>query len=274
MKLTKQEQDMLEGKEGEGVRKAMEILTALGEIYGAKDMVPVTSSQVSGVSYKNLGDAGLEFLQDWADKGARIRIPTTLNPAGADIERWKELGISEHFAKKQKELIDAYAAMGITPTCTCTPYMVGNAPKYGDHIAWSESSAVCYENSIMGARTNREGGPSALAAAITGRTPNYGLHLDANRKASLVVDVECELKDHADYGALGYAAGKKAGTNIPYFYFRKNKKHTPDHLRTLGATMAAAGSVALFHIDGTTPEAKETEHDTILCREDHNQRPA
>jgi len=102
MKLTKQEQDMLEGKEGEGVRKAMEILTALGEIYGAKDMVPVTSSQVSGVSYKNLGDAGLEFLQDWADKGARIRIPTTLNPAGADIERWKELGISEHFAKNKK----------------------------------------------------------------------------------------------------------------------------------------------------------------------------
>jgi len=114
--------------------------------------------------------------------------------------------------------------MGITPTCTCTPYMVGNAPKYGDHIAWSESSAVCYENSIMGARTNREGGPSALAAAITGRTPNYGLHLDANRKASLVVDVECELKDHADYGALGYRQPEKRPEQIyPISNFRKNK---------------------------------------------------
>jgi hypothetical protein len=257
MNLTVEEQDMLAGKHGEGIRKAMEILVALGEIYGARDMVPITSSQVSGVSYKNLGDAGLEFLQDWAAKGARVIVPTTLNPAGVDIECWKALGISEGFAKKQKELIDAYVAMGIAPTCTCAPYMAGNAPKYGDHIAWSESSAVCFENSVMGARTNREGGPSALAAAIAGCTPRYGLHLDANRKASLVVEVECELKDHADYGALGYVIGKKAGTKVPYFYFKKNKNIRSDHLRTLGATMAAAGSVALYHVDGVTPEAKK-----------------
>ncbi len=159
--------------------------------------------------------------------------------------------------KKQKDLIDAYVEMGVTPSCTCAPYMTGNAPKFGDHIAWSESSAVAYENSVMGARTNREGGPSALAAAIAGCTPRYGLHLDANRKASLVVDVECELKDHANYGALGYIIGKKSGTKIPYFYFKKNKKISSDHLRTLGATMAAAGSVALYHVDGITPkEAK------------------
>lgn len=256
MNLTKQERDMLEGKLGEGIQKAMEILVALGEIYGARDMVPITSSQVSGVSYKNLGDAGLEFLQDWAARGARVIVPTTLNPAGTDIDCWEKLGISEGFAKKQKELIDAYVSMGITPTCTCAPYMVGNAPKYGDHIAWSESSAVAYENSVMGARTNREGGPSALAAAIAGCTPRYGLHLDANRKSSLVVCVECMLKDPADYGALGYIVGKKAGTKVPYFYFSKNKKIPSDHLRTLGATMAAAGSVALYHVDGITPEAK------------------
>ena len=256
MNLTNEEQDMLAGKHGEGIQKAMEILVALGQIYGARDMVPITSSQVSGVSYKNLGDAGLEFLQDWAAKGARVIVPTTLNPAGVDIENWKALGISAEFAKKQKELIDAYVAMGITPTCTCAPYMTGNAPKFGDHIAWSESSAVSYENSVMGARTNREGGPSALAAAITGCTPRYGLHLDANRKASLVIDVECELKDHADYGALGYIIGKKAGTKVPYFYFKKNKNIRSDYLRTLGATMAAAGSVALYHVDGVTPEAK------------------
>jgi len=256
MNLTNEEQDMLVGKHGEGIQKAMEILVALGQIYGARDMIPITSSQVSGVSYKNLGDAGLEFLQDWAAKGARVIVPTTLNPAGVDIENWKALGISAEFAKKQKELIDAYVAMGITPTCTCAPYMTGNAPKFGDHIAWSESSAVSYENSVMGARTNREGGPSALAAAITGCTPRYGLHLDTNRKASLVIEVECELKDHADYGALGYIIGKKAGPNVPYFYFRKNKNIRSDCLRTLGATMAAAGSVALYHVDGVTPEAK------------------
>ena len=105
MNLTNEEQDMLVGKHGEGIRKAMEILVALGEIYGARDMVPITSAQVSGVSYKNLGDAGLEFLQDWAAKGARVIVPTTLNPAGVDIENWKALGISAEFAKKQIKLI-------------------------------------------------------------------------------------------------------------------------------------------------------------------------
>lgn len=195
-------------------------------------------------------------MQDWASKGARVRVPTTLNPAGTDIENWKALGISEEFAKKQTMLIDAYKAMGISASCTCAPYMVGNAPKYGDHAAWSESSAVSFINSVMGARTNREGGPSALAAAITGRTPRYGLHLDANRKAGLVVDVVCELKDYSDYGALGYIVGKKAGNLVPYFYFKKNKKIKSDYLRTLGATMAAAGSVALFHVHDVTPEAK------------------
>ncbi|MBN2251992.1 MAG: aconitase X catalytic domain-containing protein [Candidatus Altiarchaeota archaeon] len=257
MNLTTEEQAMLEGKEGAGVQKAMEILVALGEIYGARDMVPIASSQVSGVSYKNLGDAGLEFLQDWAEKGARVRVPTTMNPAGVDVELWKKLGISREFAEKQKELIRAYTDMGVAPSCTCTPYMAGNAPKYGEHIAWSESSAVCHANSILGARTNREGGPSALAAAIAGRTPRYGLHLDANRKASLVVEVECELGDYADYGALGYMIGRKAGNRIPYFIFKKNRKIKTDCFKTLGATMAAAGSVALYHVHGVTPEAKK-----------------
>jgi len=257
MNLTVEEKDMLSGKEGPGVQKAMEILVALGEIYGARQMIPITSSQVSGVSYKNLGDAGLEFLQEWAAKGARVRVPTTLNPAGVDIEKWKELGISQKFAEKQIELMAAYAAMGIAASCTCTPYMIGSAPKYGEHIAWSESSAVCHANSILGARTNREGGPSALAAAIAGRTPNYGLHLDANRKATLVVEVECEMKDYADYGALGYIVGKKAGNKVPYFIFKKNKKIKTDCFKTLGATMAAAGSVALYHVHGVTPEAKK-----------------
>lgn len=257
MDLTKQERLMLEGREGEGVAKAMEILVALGEIYGAERLIEIKSAQVSGVSYKNLGDAGLDFLKDWAAKGARVRVNTTLNPAGVDIENWKSLGISEKFAKKQIELINAYRAMGITPSCTCAPYMTGNAPKYGEHVAWSESSAVSYVNSVMGARTNREGGPSALAAAITGRTPRYGLHLDANRKAELLIDVECDMKDAADYGALGYIIGKKAGNKVPYFYFKKEKRIDPDCLRTLGATMAAAGSVALYHVDGVTPEAKK-----------------
>jgi len=246
---------MLSGKEGVGVHKAMEILVALGDIYGAEKMVAIKSAQVSGVSYKNLGDAGLGFLQDWAAKGAHVRVPTTMNPAGIDIEIWKRLGISKEFAEKQIELLEAYKSMGVSSTCTCAPYLIGNVPKFGEHLAWSESSAVCYANSVLGARTNREGGPSALAAAIAGVTPMYGLHLDEMRKANLVIDVECELADYADYGALGCIVGKKAGNSVPYFHFKKNKRIDGDSLKTLGATMAATGSVALYHAHGVTPEA-------------------
>jgi predicted aconitase len=257
MKLTKTEKDMLEGKRGEGIQKAIEILYALGEIYGAEKMVAVKSAQISGVSYKNLGDAGLEFLEEWAKKGAKVRIPSMMNPAGVDIENWEKLGISNGFAEKQIKLIKAYQKMGVTASCTCTPYLIGNKPGYGDHIAWSESSAVSYANSVLGARTNREGGPSALAAAITGVTPEYGYHLDRNRKANIFVEVKCPVKDIADFGALGVIVGIKAGSKIPYYKFKDKKKIPLGNLKTLGASMAAAGAVALYHIEGVTPEAKK-----------------
>jgi hypothetical protein len=126
MRLNPEEQAMLAGDLGSGVQKAMEILTALGTIYAAEDLVPVTSVQVAGVSYKNLGEAGLEFLVEWAAQGARVRVPTTLNPAGLDLERWGELGFDAEFAERQTRVIQAFAAMGIRATCTCTPYFVGN----------------------------------------------------------------------------------------------------------------------------------------------------
>ena len=256
MDLTKQEQLMLDGEEGEGVEKAMEILAALGEIYGAGGMIKIESAQVSGVSYKNLGDAGLEFLTDWARKNARVRVKTTLNPAGVDIENWRVLGISEEFTNKQRMVLDAYTRMGVIPSCTCTPYLIGNLPRFRDHISWSESSAVSYANSVLGARTNREAGVSALAAAVTGRTPYYGYHLDVNRKADFVVEVECSMNDFSDYGALGYMVGKEIGNSVPYFKFKRNEVINPDELKTLGASMAASGAVALYHVHGVTPEAE------------------
>lgn len=254
MELTKEEQSMLDGEEGEGVQKAMEILLALGKIYDAGRFIPVKSAQVAGVSYKNLGDAGLEFLEDWANKGAKVRIPTTLNPAGIDIENWKRLGISKEFAEKQIRVIEAYKRMGIQPSCTCTPYLAGNLPKQGEHVAWSESSAVSYANSVIGARTNREGGPSALAAAITGRTPAYGIHLDENRKPNLLVEVKCDLNSISDFGALGYIIGKEKGNSIPYF--KGIMEADSDSLKGLGAAMAASGAVALYYVEGITPEVK------------------
>jgi len=255
MRLTNEEQAMLAGEFGPGVQKAIEIVVALGKIYGAEDLVPVTSVQVSGVSYKNLGEAGLEFLQDWADQGGKVRVPTTLNPAGLDLARWAELGFSADFALKQDLVIQAFKAMQIQPTCTCTPYLVGNQPGFGEHLAWAESSAVSFANSVLGARTNREGGPSALAAAITGRTARYGLHLPANRRAQLVVDVQCPILTPADFGALGVMVGKKARNRIPYFRNLAVPSPIADYLKALGSAMAASGAVALYHIEGVTPEA-------------------
>ena len=245
---------MLAGEAGAGVQKAIEIVVALGQIYGAADLVPVASVQVSGVSYKNLGEAGLEFLQEWVAQGAQARVPATLNPAGMDRLAWREMGFSEEFARRQEAVIAAYEALGITPTCTCTPYLVGHVPRLGQHLAWAESSAVSYANSVLGARTNREGGPSALAAAITGRTARYGLHLDGNRQATTIVEVHCPITSETDLGALGYRVGRQVKNGVPYFRFADWRLDIQD-LKVLGAAMAASGAVALYHVEQVTAEA-------------------
>ncbi len=256
LRLTDEEQAMLAGQAGPGVQKAMEIVVALGQIYGARDLVPVSSVQVAGVSYKNLGEAGLEFLEEWAAQGARARVPATLNPAGLDLESWRELGFSEAFARSQQRVIAAYEALGVAPICTCTPYLVGHQPQFGQHLAWAESSAVSYANSLLGARTNREGGPSALAAAMSGRTARYGLHLDENRLATVRVDVQVDIKTESDLGALGYQVGGLVKNGVPYFRF--GQPPGPDwEWKALGAAMAASGAVALFHVEGVTPEAQK-----------------
>ena len=261
MHLTSLEEKMLAGEEGYAVQKNMQILTALGDIFGADKMIPVSSVQVAGVSYYNLGDAGLEYLETLADKGAKTRVKTTLNPAGMDLENWRELGIDEGFAVKQERVIQAFVKMGITPSCTCTPYLVGNEPRRGEHIAWSESSAVTYANSILGAMTNREGGPSALAAAITGRTPAYGMHIEENRKPKVRVKIDTKLFAVADFGALGYAVGKKIGPKIPLF---EGIEGAPlEQLKSLCASIATYGGTALFHIKDTTYDQKETPTETL-----------
>lgn len=256
MRLTTEEQAMLAGAQGPATKKAMEIVVALANIYEAEELVPVVSAQVAGVSYGNLGDAGLGFLQEWADQGARVKVPTTLNPAGMDLKAWQELGIPEEYATRQLEIIKVYRAMGIAPSCSCTPYLIGNNPGLGQHVAWSESSAVSYANSVLGARTNREGGPSALAAAISGRTAKYGLHLEENRRARHLVEVNCPVESVADFGALGHVVGRRVGDAVPYFRLNSHAKPALEQLKVLGAAMAASGAVALYHVEGVTAEAR------------------
>ena len=261
MFLTKKEEQMCDGEFGETVRKSMDILVALGDIYGASKLVDITSAQVSGVSYKTIGEAGLEYLEDLAGDGLGVAsVNASLNPPGTDLDNWRELGFPEDFSVKQNKIVDAYAKLGISKTCTCTPYLVGNVPRFADHVSWSESSAVAYVNSVIGARTNREGGPAALAAAIVGKTPLYGFHLEQNRKANLVVNVTTELKG-ADFGALGYIIGKVVGSGVPYFKL----KNTPDNndLKTLGAALASSGSVALYHMENVTPEYKQADAEEV-----------
>jgi predicted aconitase len=254
MQLTENEQKMLNGAEGHAVRKSMEILVALGDIYGAKSLINVGSVQVAGVSYHNLGDAGLEFLNELARDG-RVRVLTTLNPAGMDLENWQQLGISPEFAKKQNLVIQAFQKMGILVSCTCTPYLIGNLPLYGEHIAWSESSAVTFANSVLGAKTNREGGPSALAAAFVGKTPCYGLHLEENRVPDIHLQVQADFTKLSDWGALGYAVGKKAENKIPYITGIKSAEL--DELKSFCASMVTYGAKPLFYIKDLTPAAEK-----------------
>jgi predicted aconitase len=253
MQLTQEERDMLAGKEGRAKRKAMELLLALGTIYDADRLIPITSAHLSGVSYKTIGEGGIEFLEEMSRDG-RVSVPTTLNPMGMDAERWGEMGVSKRFAERQMHIISLYERMGVEVSCTCTPYLLSNRPDRGDHIAWAESSALSFANSVLGARTNREGGPGALAAAITGRTPHYGLHLSKNRKPTHVVQVEGGISKE-EWSLVGHAVGRKLGACVPFF---RGLGGDVNGLKSLAAAMAASGSVALFMVEGVTPEQPKT----------------
>ena len=256
MNLPTLAREMLEGKHGEGTQTAMEIIVALAKVYDADTLIPIKSAQVSGVSYKNIGEAGLAFLEKLKKGNTSARVTATLNPCGLDLENWEELGFQEAFYINQMRAIRAYQDLGIETTCSCTPYLLHNRPSYGDHVAWGESSAVSYVNSVLGARTNREGGPAALSAAITGFTANFGLHLEKNRAPEVRVHVNCPVENYHDFGQLGLLLGAKLGQKIPLITGLREPAASREHLRQMGASMAASGAIALYHVDGITPEAK------------------
>lgn len=257
MRLTEEEQKMLDGGYGETVKKCMKVLVALGNIYGADHMIEIKNVHTPGVSYRVTGDAGLNYVKD-ASKDAKFCVPVTLNTIGIDYENWEKIGFPKDFSQKQIELSEAYKKMGAIPVNTCTPYLNGNVPMFGEHVAWGESSAIIFANSVLGARTNREGGPTALAAAITGRVPAYGYHLDENRRGTHLIRVEKKPKTDKDFAVLGYFTGKLVGKNVPVFE-GITERPTLENLKALGAALASSGAVALYHVIGFTPEAPTKE---------------
>jgi len=257
MRLTKKENEMLEGKHGYPVQKSMEILVGLGECFDAKKMLPVTSAHIIP-NRSPLGKGGALFVQDLADRGGKFAIPTHTNPLGVDAWSWQYFRTPENFAREQMAVDNALAKMGAFLCNTCTPYLVGHVPRMHEHVAWNESSAIIFANSVFGARTNREGGPSALAAGLTGVVPEYGYHLDQNRYGDLRVLVTAKLNHLHDYGTLGYFTGKIAEDRVPVF-IGIPPSVTWDALKQLGAAAAISGSVTLYHAVGVTPEAPTEE---------------
>jgi len=266
MYLTKQEERMLAGDFGESVRLAMEILAGVGEIYGAEEMIKIASAHTVMTPYRDIMDAGVEICEEFAELGAKYSVPTTLDPAGMDLQRWREFKIPEDYAERQMRIVRAQENLGGIPVWTCTPYLYGNMPLLGQHVGWSESSAVVFANSVLGVKTNRLTAVVDMAAGIVGRVPKFGLHLDENRQGQVLVKIEAKTKTltDVDYPAIGYFIGKQVNDKVPILTGIPRGVST-DQLKNMGAAAAASGSVALYHIPGVTPEAEN--HYKVLKKE-------
>lgn len=254
MRLTREESEMLDGKYGYPIQKSMEILVTLGELYGAEKMIPAVSAHSTG-QFSAIREAGVQFLEELADKGGKFVIFVDTNPIGIDLDTPKDFGVSDEFIQRQMAVINALAKMGAFISSTCAPYLIGHVPLWREHVAWNESSAVNFINSVFGARANREGGPSSIAAALTGRVPECGYHLDQNRYGDLEITVTAQLKGVHDYGALGHFAGNLSlsKTHVPVFVGIPPSVSLDDFKNIGGA--AQAGDVQLYHVVGITPEA-------------------
>jgi len=216
----------------------------------ARGFVRINSVHLSGISYATIGEEGLDFLKK-VSKDARFRVLATTNPAGMDLKRWRKMGIPEDFAEKQLRIVRLLLKMGAVPTFTCTPYLAGNLPTFGEHICWGESSAVSFVNSVIGARTNREGSIKGIVAATVGYTPLYGKHLDEERIPNLKVDM-AGLKGFTEFSLAGYIIGREYPSAVP---FVEGVHPSYEELKAFGAAAAASGGIELFHVEGFTPEA-------------------
>lgn len=274
MQLTDIEKKILAGEEGEAKQIAMEILTNIGEAMEADSFVQVSSVQAMA-HFGSLHIAGRDWLEKLACMGGKCCVPTTQDPASIPFKHWQEMGYDSEYAENQYRLEAAIMKLGEMPKWSCTPYYQGSVPRAGQNIAWAESSAVSFANSVLGARTNRTPAGLAVCAALTGKMPRYGLYLSENRKATIKINVEAAGLTSLDYNTIGIITGKIAGAKIPAIYGLPQST-TNDQLKYLGASAASSGQVALYHADGITPEAlftdvfdgKAPEEEFVITRKD------
>jgi len=258
MKLNDEEQEILGGAYGPVALKALQHQLKVGEFFGAEDFVPVTQAHVMADT-ESLGEAGVRWLEQLAaasEDPGRVRVPTTTDPRGTDFAKAAFLGQTPAMLDLERRAISAFVKLGVTMTDTCINYQTIQAPTRNEHVAFGDTGVVIYSNSICGARSNFEGGPSALAAGLTGRTPRYGFHLLAHRRATLQVRVDFVPASLNEWGALGATIGRIAGDYwaVPAVEGIEEAPRS-DQLKHFGAAMASFGSVALFHLAGLTPEA-------------------
>jgi hypothetical protein len=260
MQLGAEETAALAGQSGEGMAMAMRLVTDAGRVLGAPDLVPIASAHIDGCLYH--GDSGVVFAERLVALGARVAVPTTLNVGALDLLHPRRSRLAGQQRAMALRLMQAYEALGCRPTWTCAPYQAGHRPAVGSDVAWGESNAVAFCNSVLGARTNRYGDFLDIACAIAGRAPRYGLHLAANRRARFVVDtsaVSARLKaEDAFYPVLGALLGRRVGSGIAVVTGLAGAA-SEDRLKALGAAAASFGAVGLFHVAGVTPEAATLE---------------
>jgi predicted aconitase len=257
MRLTDEESGMLAGELGEPRRWAIAHQLRVGEFFDAADLVPVSQAHIMADT-ESLGEAGIRFLEALAaapEAERRVRVPTITDPRGIDFAIYRRLGQTPEMVALETRAITALRAFGVLMTDTCINYQTIMAPIRGDHLAYGDTGVVIYSNSVLGARSNFEGGPSALAAALTGRTPRYGYHLDACRRATRRFQLAATPRDLSEWGALGGIVGEACGSywEVPVI---EGVAEIPgsDALKHFGTALASFGSVALFHMPGITAE--------------------
>ena len=254
--LTNKDHEMLRGDHGAATKMAMSILVRMAEVANANELIDITSAHIDSTVY--IGDAGLEFAERLASLGARVAVPTTLNVSGLDEHHWQEWAVPSEWARQAHRQMLSYQSMGTIPTWTCAPYQTETRPVFGQQSAWGESSAIVFANSVIGARTERYPDLFDICCAITGRAPNIGLHITANRAGELLLNVkdipESLQLSNDFYPVLGHLTGNVAHDQIPVI---DGMCIVPseDQLKAFGAAAASSGAVALFHMVGVTPEA-------------------